>query len=235
LWERDALPAFSATGVSSGQCRLSLWRADGVRPRGLEEMRRTPQQDNRQGVVIVNNAVRMVLAVAGGYLLGRGKVRLAAALAIAGVTGHLRAGKGDLLQQGLKMLSSSPEVEKITESIRGDLLDAGKDAAKAAMSKQIDSLSSRLHDRAESLRNPEQAEEEEEEEEPEEYRKRRRKAARSREEARPKDEEEYEEEEDELEDEEEEEEEPPAKPGSRVPRRESAPPRTKRAPARARG
>ncbi|MFI6456101.1 hypothetical protein ACIBF6_31615 [Streptosporangium amethystogenes] len=182
----------------------------------------------------MNNVVRMALAVAGGYLLGRGKVRLAAALAIAGVTGHLRAGKGDLLQQGLKMLSSSPELEKITESVRGDLLDAGKDAAKAAVSKQIDSLSSRLHDRAESLRNPEQAEEEEEEEE--EPRKRRGKAARSREKARPRDEEEEEEpeeeEEDELEEEEEEEEEPPAKPRSR---RGSAPSRTKRAPARARG
>lgn len=188
----------------------------------------------------MNNVVRMALAVAGGYLLGRGKVRLAAALAIAGVTGHLRAGKGDLLQQGLKMLSSSPELEKITESVRGDLLEAGKDAAKAAMSKQIDSLSSRLHDRAESLRNPEQAEEEEEEEEFEEPRKRRGKAARSRK-ARPRDEEEEEEpeeeEEEELEDEEEEEEEePPAKPRGRAPsRRGSAPSRTKRAPARTRG
>jgi spore cortex formation protein SpoVR/YcgB (stage V sporulation) len=195
-------------------------------------MRRTPQQDNRQGVVIVNNVVRMALAVAGGYLLGRGKYRLAAALAIAGVTGHLRAGKGDLLQQGLKMLTSSPEVEKIIESVRSDLLDAGKDAAKAAVSNQIDSLSSRLHDRAESLRNPEQAEEEEEEEEFEERRKRHGKATRSREKSRPRDEEE----EEEPEEEEEEEEEAPARPRSRAPsRRGSAPPRTRRAPARARG
>ncbi|MET8051047.1 hypothetical protein ABZU75_25935 [Streptosporangium sp. NPDC005286] len=192
--------------------------------------------------MIVNNAVRMVLAVAGGYLLGRGKYRLAAALAIAGVTGHLRAGKGDLLQQGLKMLTSSPEVEKIIESVRSDLLDAGKDAAKAAVSTQIDSLSSRLHDRAESLRNPEQAEEEEEEEEPEVRRKRRGKATRAREKSRPRDEEEEEEpeeeEEEELEEEEEEEEEEeaPARPRSRAPsRRGSAPPRTRRAPARARG
>ncbi|MEU0485081.1 hypothetical protein ABZ260_38620 [Streptosporangium sp. NPDC006013] len=184
----------------------------------------------------MNNVVRMALAVAGGYLLGRGKYRLAAVLAVAGLTGHLRAGKGDLLQQGLKMLTSSPEVEKIIENVRGDLLDAGKDAARAAVSKQIDSLSSRLHDRAELLRTPEQAEEEEEEFE--ERRERRGKATRSREKSRPRDEEEEEEPEEEEEEEleEEEEEEEPARPRSRAPsRRGSAPPRTRRAPARARG
>ncbi|MEU4540976.1 hypothetical protein AB0G15_39700 [Streptosporangium sp. NPDC023825] len=173
----------------------------------------------------MNNEVRIALAVAGGYLLGRRqKLRLAMALAAAGATGRLSSGQGDLLQQGLKVLSSSPELAKITESIRGDLVDASKAAAKAAVSRQIDSLSTRLHDRAESLRNPledledlgEEPEEGEEGEEPKGRRGRikgilsRRKARRHEEdEEEPETDEEEQDEEEQDEDEEEEEEEAP--------------------------
>lgn len=196
----------------------------------------------------MNNGARIALAVAGGYLLGRRKnLRLALGLALAGLTGRLIGSKGDLLQQGLKALSSSPEIEKITESLRGDLLEAGRAAAKSAMSKRVDSLSTRLHDRAESLRHPEQEEvaeeEEEEEEKPRRSKKGREKTAKSNGEAEPEEEEEEEEEyedEDELEgeeeEEEEEEEEPPAKPRTRAPARSrAASSRTRPKPARARG
>ncbi|WP_440100191.1 hypothetical protein [Streptosporangium sp. H16] len=188
----------------------------------------------------MNNEVRIALAVAGGYLLGRRqKLRLAMALAAAGATGRLTSGQGDLLQQGLKVLSSSPELAKITESIRGDLVDASKTAAKAAVSRQIDSLSTRLHDRAESLRNPledlgEEPEEGEEGEEPKGRRGRikgilsRRKARRHEE-----DEEEPETDEEEQDEEEEEEEEEEAPPVRRRPasskRRGAAKP-TRKAP-----
>ncbi|MFG6198616.1 hypothetical protein [Nonomuraea sp. JJY05] len=117
---------------------------------------------------------RVALALAAGYYLGRRrKLRWATALAAAGVAGALRKsnGGGGLLGQGLKILGSSPEIEQLTGRLRGELLEVGKAAAVAATSRQIDSLSEKLHGRAESIRQggrPRAAEEPEEEEE-EEY------------------------------------------------------------------
>jgi hypothetical protein len=106
-------------------------------------------------VVIVNSKAQLAVAVAAGYALGRRqKLRLALALAVAGATGRLGARQRDLLQQGIKVLSSSPELEKITTGVRDGLIEAGKAAAVAAASKQINSLSNRLTERAESLRHP---------------------------------------------------------------------------------
>lgn len=90
----------------------------------------------------------VALAIAVGYLLGRcHKLRLALTLALAGATGRLGA-QGNLLEQGMKLLGSSPELEKIAESVRSGLLEAGKAAAVTAASRQINSLSSRLTERA---------------------------------------------------------------------------------------
>ncbi|MDP9866518.1 MULTISPECIES: hypothetical protein [Streptosporangium] len=158
--------------------------------------------------------LQMALAVGAGYLLGRShKLRLALALAAAGATGRLGVSGGDLLQQGLKTLGSSPELSKLTDSVRGELLEVGKAAVRTAASKQIDSLTSRLHERAEFLRGQGEAAEEEPEEEREPARGRRaagrRPAGRSRA-AREEPEDEEEEYEEGPEEEEEEEEEEPA-------------------------
>lgn len=117
----------------------------------------------------------LALAVAAGYLLGRRhKLRLALTLALAGATGRLGAARGNLLEQAMKVLGSSPELEKIAESVRSGLLDAGKAAAVTAASRQINALSSRLSERATApldavgLGEEEEEESEEEEEEPEE-------------------------------------------------------------------
>ncbi|MBE1583506.1 hypothetical protein ACFPOI_32285 [Nonomuraea angiospora] len=117
---------------------------------------------------------RVALALAAGYYLGRRrKLRWATALAAAGVAGALRKseGGGGLLGQGLKILGSSPEIEQLTGRLRGELLEVGKAAAVAATSRQIDSLTEKLHGRAESIRQAgrPRAEEEEPEEEEEEY------------------------------------------------------------------
>lgn len=97
----------------------------------------------------------LALAIAVGYVLGRHhKLRLATALVVAGVTRELRKGDGGLLKQGVKTLGTSPQLEEITDRLRTELMDVGKAAAIAATSRQIDSLSSKLHDRAESLRVP---------------------------------------------------------------------------------
>jgi hypothetical protein len=109
---------------------------------------------------IMSNKVRIAFAVLAGYYLGRRrKLRMAAALAAAGLAGRAHGGQGGLLAQGIKALGSSPELGRITERLRGDLMEVGKAAAVAATSRQIDSLSGKLHDRAESLRTPDGAKE----------------------------------------------------------------------------
>jgi hypothetical protein len=102
------------------------------------------------------------LALGVGYLLGRRrKLRLTTMLAAAAATGGAGSLGGVALKRGLKMLSSTealgglgPQLGEIAETVRGDLVDAGKAAALAAVNERIGSLSDTLHDRAESLRNP---------------------------------------------------------------------------------
>ncbi|TYB52775.1 hypothetical protein FXF51_50885 [Nonomuraea sp. PA05] len=104
--------------------------------------------------------MRIAFALLAGYFLGRRrKLRMAAALAAAGLAGRARGGKGvaggvGLLSQGIKGLTSSADVAPIVDRLRGDLLNVGKAAAVAAAGRQIDSLSDKLHERAEALRSP---------------------------------------------------------------------------------
>ncbi|MFE3451672.1 hypothetical protein ACFXJ8_22380 [Nonomuraea sp. NPDC059194] len=103
----------------------------------------------------MNDRTRIAMAVVAGYYLGRRhKLRLAAALAAAGLASRMKRGEGGLLQQGTKLLGSSPELQQLTSRLRGELVEVGKAAAVAATSRQVDMLTSRLHDRAEALRKP---------------------------------------------------------------------------------
>ncbi|ETK35501.1 hypothetical protein [Microbispora sp. ATCC PTA-5024] len=123
----------------------------------------------------MKDGLKVALAVIAGYYLGRHhKLRFAFMLALAILAGRLKGegAVGTILEQGTKILGSSPELGKITDRVRGDLLDIGKAAAMRATSKQIDSLSDRLHERAEALRQPKSRRAEEEEEEPREGRRR---------------------------------------------------------------
>jgi hypothetical protein len=102
----------------------------------------------------------LVLGV--GYVLGRRrKLRTATLLAAAAATGGLGSLGGAALRRGIKTLGStealsglSPQLADIAETVRSDLVDAGKAAAIAAVNNRIGSLSDTLHERAESLRNP---------------------------------------------------------------------------------
>jgi hypothetical protein len=102
------------------------------------------------------------LALGVGYVLGRRrKLRLTTMLAAAAATGGAGSLGGVAFRRGLKMLSSAgaigdlgPQLGEIAETVRGDLVDAGKAAALAAVNERIGSLSDTLHDRAESLRSP---------------------------------------------------------------------------------
>ena len=88
---------------------------------------------------------------------------------LAGLAG-LAAGKKLGAGEGVaELLKSSPQVSELVETIRGQLLTVGKEAAVAAAGSRIDDLSDRLQGRASSLRGR-KAEQpaEEAEEEPEE-------------------------------------------------------------------
>ncbi|MGW4800805.1 hypothetical protein ACWEPC_51140 [Nonomuraea sp. NPDC004297] len=99
----------------------------------------------------MKDRVRVALVLAAGYYLGRRhKLRFAAGLAVAGLAGAMRrSDRGNLLEQGLKALGSSPEIEKLTGRLRGELLEVGKAAAIAATSRQIDSLTEKVQGRSE--------------------------------------------------------------------------------------
>jgi hypothetical protein len=111
----------------------------------------------------MKGGAQTALAIGVGYVLGRRrKMRVATALALGAATGGLgRLGPVALKRAGKYLASTDiggalgPQVGEIASTIRGDLLDAGKAAAAAAVSGRIESLSDTLHDRAESLRNPE--------------------------------------------------------------------------------
>ncbi|MHA6618754.1 hypothetical protein [Pseudonocardia sp. DLS-67] len=93
----------------------------------------------------------MALGVAGGYFLGRTK-KMKLAMMLAGVAAGRRAGgPGELLKSGTKLLGSTPELAKLTDQVRGRLLDAGKTAALAVATRQVESLTDRVGRRVESL------------------------------------------------------------------------------------
>jgi hypothetical protein len=101
----------------------------------------------------MNTGARLGLAVTAGYLLGRfHKMKWALGLAALAGRGQLPSGAGGLVQQGAKLLTSSPEFTKLTEEMKGRLVDAGKAAAVAAVSSKIDSLSEGLRERSEGMR-----------------------------------------------------------------------------------
>lgn len=91
--------------------------------------------------------MRVALGVAGGYLLGRTK-KLRLALMFGGmVAGRRIGGPRELLAQGAELLSRSPEVARLSEDVRSRLLDAGKRAAVAAATRQVESLTDRVSER----------------------------------------------------------------------------------------
>lgn len=101
----------------------------------------------------MNTGARVGLAVAAGYLLGRShKMKWALGLAALAGRGRLPGGPGGLVQQGTKLLTSSPEFAKLTGEMKGRLVDAGKAAAVAAVSSKIDSLSDGLRERSDLMR-----------------------------------------------------------------------------------
>lgn len=109
----------------------------------------------------MKGGVRAAAALGIGYMLGRNKkLRTAALMAAATAVGGKGIG-GKALQRGMKALGSTemigkiaPQLGEIADTVRGDLVPAGKAAAGAAVTNRVDSLTTSLHDRADRLRNP---------------------------------------------------------------------------------
>ncbi|MFE5704231.1 hypothetical protein [Rhodococcus koreensis] len=86
--------------------------------------------------------VEVAAAVGAGYLLGRTH-QLKMAVKIAGAGGRSPKGPEDLLAQGSEFLASSPEIGKLGDSVRGELLDTAAATADAS-SEHVDSFRDRL-------------------------------------------------------------------------------------------
>ena len=88
--------------------------------------------------------VRVALGVAGGYFLGRTK-KMKLAMMLGGMAaGRQAGGPGQLLGQGMKLLGQSPELSRLTDELGGRLLDAGKGAAVAIATRQVENLTERV-------------------------------------------------------------------------------------------
>ncbi len=113
----------------------------------------------------MKGGVQTALALSVGYILGRRrKMRLATMLALGAATGGAARLGPAAMRQGAKYIGKTdiagalgPQVTEIVNTVRGELLDAAKGAAAATVTSRIDSLSDNLHERAETLRNPEAA------------------------------------------------------------------------------
>ncbi len=113
----------------------------------------------------MKGGIQTAVALGVGYILGRRrKMRLATMLALGAATGGAAKLGPAAMRQGVKYIGKTdiagalgPQVTEIVNTVRGELLDAAKGAAAAAVTSRIDSLSDNLHERAETLKNPEAA------------------------------------------------------------------------------
>src|SRR5215469_3832623 len=110
----------------------------------------------------MKGGTQAALALGVGYLLGRRrKMRLTTMLAVGAATGGMGSLGGAALKRGMKMLGSTeavgkfaPQLGELADTVRSDLMDAGKAAATAAVTSRIESLTDSLQERAEMVRDP---------------------------------------------------------------------------------
>jgi hypothetical protein len=102
------------------------------------------------------------MALGVGYVLGRRrKMRMATMLAVATAAGGVGSLGSAAVKRGTKALGSgdalgkvAPQLGGIVDTVRGELVDAGKAAAIAAVNSRVESLTDSLHERAEAIREP---------------------------------------------------------------------------------
>jgi hypothetical protein len=110
----------------------------------------------------MKGGTRAAVALGVGYVLGRRrKMRMATMLAVATAAGGVGSLGSAAAKRGAKALGSSDALGKVTpqlggivNTVRGELVDAGKAAAIAAVNSRVEALTGSLHERAESIRQP---------------------------------------------------------------------------------
>ncbi|WP_217251291.1 hypothetical protein [Streptomyces sp. AC602_WCS936] len=94
----------------------------------------------------------LAAAVAGGYLMGRTK-KAKLALAVGSYLMGRRIGlsPGQVLSQSMSGLQRNPQIQELTDQLRGELLTAGRTAATAAANRTLTGLADNLRDRTDAL------------------------------------------------------------------------------------
>jgi len=114
----------------------------------------------------MKTGARVAVAIGAGYVFGRTrKMRLAMMAAAASATGILANPPREVFERLMRRALSSPEINEISESVRGDLAGAAKSAAFSAATSRIEALNQRLRDTGH-LPEPQAAESEPSEPEP---------------------------------------------------------------------
>lgn len=100
----------------------------------------------------MNSSLKVPLAVAGGYILGRRKkARLALLLGAWLVGRSLHVHPVRLGREAITMAGDNPAVGKLGGEVKEQLLAAGRNAVLATANSQMEKFADRLHDRTESL------------------------------------------------------------------------------------
>ncbi|KNE79695.1 hypothetical protein ADZ36_26155 [Streptomyces fradiae] len=96
----------------------------------------------------MNNRLAMTLAVGAGYLLGRTK-KAKLALGVGGMVLGKRLNLNPQQLTGLltEQLKNNPQLAEVRDQLRNDLQGVGRAAATAVVTRRLDALSDRLHDR----------------------------------------------------------------------------------------
>lgn len=101
----------------------------------------------------MENASKVGVAVATGYLLGRSKkAKLALSVGTWMMGRRFSLDLKSLAREGLTQLASSEQAGRLAEEIRRGLLDAARAAAATAVTGRIDRFTDTLHDRTQALR-----------------------------------------------------------------------------------
>lgn len=101
----------------------------------------------------MKNRPALVLAVAGGYLLGRTKkAKLAIGIGSMVLGKRLNLSPQQLLSLVNDQIAANPQLKELREQLRGDLKGVGKAATGALVTKRLDSLADSLHERTLNVR-----------------------------------------------------------------------------------
>ncbi|MEV0091051.1 DNA primase [Streptomyces sp. NPDC050738] len=96
----------------------------------------------------MNNRLVLGLAVGGGYLLGRTKkAKLAFGIGTLVMGKKLQLSPRALAEFATQQLQNNPQLKVIGDQLRGDLRGVGKAATGALVTRQVNGLADRLHDR----------------------------------------------------------------------------------------